>query len=1233
MKSYRKSIWRTVRQSASRFMAIFAIVALGVGFLAGLLSATPDMRYSADRFFDETHLFDLRIVGTMGLTDEDIQAVQALDQVEEVMPAYTAEALVQTHGGDVLVARIQSIPTQRMEEKEPEQYINRLTVLEGRLPVKADECVLDRGSSLYSNPVEVGDTIIFPDPDQGGSSFHSTEMKVVGIVQSSAYFAMERDSATVGDGTLDLVLYTGEENFDLPVWTDLFVRIKDAQSYNSMEQAYQDLVEDIAQQVEDIGDERAPIRFAQVKEEAQTQLADARKEYEDAKKEADEKLEDAQQQLEDGRQQLEDGKKELEQAESKLESGQKELDRQKEQLPQTLTDAQNKVSQGEAQLIEARSQYEAGVKEVEAQQEALDEGRQQLEQAKQLVQVLEPVLQAAEQMLPRLEQTAQTQEETALAAEETAQSMEELAQQAQQTAQQERQNSQLPQLQEQYNQAQAAIDAARGEKTEEEWAQSDPAAPALIAARDAAKAAVQAEESRLNQLDAQAVAAQSAAETSRRSANQARQQADAAQEQVQQTKLQIEQTRQQLDQAKAQIAENEPKLEEGQKQLDQAKAQLEEARKQIVEGEKQLAEGKTQLSLAPELAKLQLDLAQEKLEDGQQQLTQGQQELADAEQELQKGEQEYATQKEDALAQLEDARQQLEDAQKQIDEMKEPEWYVLTRDQNVSVASLKANVEKVEAVAGVFPTFFFAVAALVALTTMTRMVEEERLQIGTMAALGYSRPAIAAKYVAYAMSATLAGCVVGLLVGLNLFPSVIWNAYSSMYYLPKMHCLFNPVVSAIAAGAAIACTLFATLSACWGSLMEVPAALMLPKAPKAGKRILLERITPVWKRMKFTHKVTARNLFRYKKRFFMTVIGIAGCTGLLVSGFGLHDSISDIVYTQYGSIFSYDGIIGVSDPEDVEDAAVQQVLTDGSLVQDWMAVSQQKGTVDLGDGKELSAYLFVPENEGQMSRFVTLRERTTGNKVDFSLDGVVITEKFSERAGLSVGDTLTIQDRDGNEGSFRVDGIAENYLENYVYLSADTYESQFGHAPEFTTLLVHLPQGEERSQQEIREDLASRLLELDGVSGVSFVEDVKVSFVSMLEKIDVIVVVLIVCAGLLAFVVLYNLTNINISERTKEIATIKVLGFFDNEVSAYVYRESLVLSVIGTLAGLLLGIVLHQFIIHSVEVDEVMFGRAVKAMSYVYSALLTLLFSFLVNLVMHHKLKNIDMVESMKAPE
>ena len=253
--------------------------------------------------------------------------------------------------------------------------------------------------------------------------------------------------------------------------------------------------------------------------------------------------------------------------------------------------------------------------------------------------------------------------------------------------------------------------------------------------------------------------------------------------------------------------------------------------------------------------------------------------------------------------------------------------------------------------------------------------------------------------------------------------------------------------------------------------------------------------------------------------------------------------------------------------------------------------------------------------------------------MDFSLDGVVITEKFSERAGLSVGDTLTIQDRDGNEGSFRVDGIAENYLENYVYLSADTYESQFGHAPEFTTLLVHLPQGEERSQQEIREDLASRLLELDGVSGVSFVEDVKVSFVSMLEKIDVIVVVLIVCAGLLAFVVLYNLTNINISERTKEIATIKVLGFFDNEVSAYVYRESLVLSVIGTLAGLLLGIVLHQFIIHSVEVDEVMFGRAVKAMSYVYSALLTLLFSFLVNLVMHHKLKNIDMVESMKAPE
>lgn len=1228
-RTYRKSIIRTVRQSLSRFMAIFAIVALGVGFLAGLLSATPDMRYSADKVFDETELFDLRIVGTLGLSDDDVAAVRAIEGVQDIMPVYSVDALVNTPGGDTLVTKIQSVPLDQIEQKEPTGYINRMEVVEGRLPVKDDECVVGQNAGLYSSGVSVGDTLTISEENEGvEDTFTRTELKVVGVVKTSTYFSVERESASVGNGTLDLVVYTGEQNFALDVWTDLYVTVEGAKAYDSLLDEYADYVDVTAQKIEDISEERSEIRYQQVKDEAQRALADARKEYEDKKEEAEQKLSDAEQQLADGREELEQAESELNSAKEQIASGEAELQANKDALPGTLTSQLQQFNEGQAQLIEAKAQYEAGQKEIETQEQALADAKTQLTQTKQLVQTLQPVLTQAENTIPVLEQRIPTLQQSADSAQALADQLDASATKAEQAAQQAHETSALPQLQETLNQAQAAIDSARGDATEEEWAEENPvmAAP-LIAARDQAKAAVDAEQARLNGLD-------QAAQQARLQANAAQQQADAAKTLVTETQTTIDATKQsvaetqaQLDEANRQIAENEPKIAEGEKQLTAAKQKLADAQKQITEAEKQLAQGETSLSLAPDLAKLQLDLAQEKLDNSKEQVAEGETQLEDARKEFKEGEAEYNEKKQDAEQQLADAEQQLADAQKQIDELEVPQWYVLTRDQNVSFASFKANVQKVEAVAGVFPVFFFLVAALVALTTMTRMVEEERLQIGTMKALGYSKAAIMAKYIAYAMTATIAGCAVGLAIGLNLFPAVIWNAYSTMYALPKIYCLFNIKYSAIASGAAILCTLFATVNACWGTLMEVPAALMLPKAPKAGKRILLERIRPVWKRMKFTHKVTARNLFRYKKRFFMTVIGIAGCTSLLVSGFGLHDSISDVVYKQYGNIFRYDAMVSVKHQEDAESSELKQVLN-GTMVKDYMLVHQEQSSNDF-DGETLETYLFVPQESAQLSRFVNLHERKSGDAVNFSQDGIIITEKMSERANVSVGDVITLTNKDDKQGSFRVDGIVENYIENYVYMSAETYESQFGTAPEFTGVLIQA----EDTSTEGRDALSQALLDLDGVSSVSFVDDFKQTFNSMLEKIDVIVVVLIISAGVLAFVVLYNLTNINITERTKEIATIKVLGFYDGEVSAYVYRESVVLSIIGTVVGLILGVFLHVFIIQSVEVDAVMFGRTIKALSFVFSAALTLFFSFLVNLVMHRKLTHISMVESMKAPE
>ena len=1227
-RTYRKTVVRTIRQSLSRFLAIFAIVALGVGFLAGLLATTPDMRYSADRFFDETDLFDLRIVGTLGLTDEDVKAVRAIDGVEQVMPAYSADAIVNTPSGDGLVARIQSVPLDQIEEKEPQGYLNRMEVVEGRLPVKEDECVVEEGSDYHAMGFSVGDTLtISPDNEDWEDTFTRKELKVVGVVSTSDYFSIERESASVGDGTVDVVLYTGEQNFALDVWTDIYVQVEGAKAYDSLTDAYTDYVDLTAQKIEDISGERSRIRYEQVKTEAEEALADATAEYEDAKAEAEQKLADAEEELEDGRSEIEENEKKLASAQKEIEDGQAELDANKESLPGTLTAQQQQLADAQAKLIDAKAEYEAGVAQVEQKSQELADAKQQLEQAKQLVELLEPTLTKAQEALPELQARVDELQPTVDSAKQLADQLE--AARAEAETKRDEASANLDAANTELTNAQAAIDAARGELTEEEWAAQKPeeAAP-LLAARTEAEARVQTAQTELDTAQQALDLAASQAETARAQADAAQALLDEANSALAEGQQTLNDTQAQLDEAKAQIAENEPKITEGEKQLEDAKAQLEEAKKQITEGEKQIAKGESALSMAPGLAQLELELAQEKLDSARTELEDGTAQLEDAKQQLSEGEAEYAEQKKSAEEQLADAKQQLDDAQKEIDELEEPEWYLLTRDENVSFASLKSNVQKVEAIARVFPVFFFLVAALVALTTMTRMVEEERLQIGTMKALGYSKKSIMAKYVIYAMTATVAGCVFGLLVGFNLFPTVIWNAYSMMYTLPKIYCLFNFPYAAIASGAAILCTLAATLNACWATLMETPATLMLPKAPKAGKRILLERVRPVWKRMKFTHKVTARNLFRYKKRFFMTVVGIAGCTALLVTGFGLHDSISDIVNKQFGKVFTYDFTVSVRDPEEFEGSELEEVLGDSSLVTDWTLVHQEQSENEFGD-ITFETYLFVPQESSRIGSFVDLHERVSGDAVPFSETGVVITEKMSERANLSVGDTVNLENKDGRTGTFRVDGIVENYVENYVYMSAETYESGFGEAPEFDLVLGHAAD----DSADGRAALNSVLLKTEGVAGVNQISDLKNTFSGMMQKIDIIVVVLIVSAGVLAFVVLYNLTNINITERTKEIATIKVLGFYDSEVSAYVYRESVALSIIGTLAGLVLGIFLHMFVIHSVEVDAVMFGRTIKPLSYVFSALLTLLFSALVNLVMHRKLRHISMVESMKAPE
>lgn len=1243
---YRKNILRTVRETFSRFAAIFAIVALGVGFLAGLLSTTPDMRYSADLFYDETRLFDVRVAGTMGLTDEDITALRAVDGVEQVMPAYSADMQVTLADTETLVARLHSLPVSSAKESNPQNYLNRIELTEGRLPAAPYECVLETSAEMFGTGVEIGDKLTVSELNKNPEDTLAVqEFTVVGKAKSSYYFSMEREPATVGNGSMELVMYVPAEAFSLEVYTDAYLTLAGMREMDSITQEYLDAVDVQIEKIEGISGVRCEARLAEVKADAQKELDDARQEYEDGlqeyedglqeynekKAEAEQELADARKELADGRAEYIDGQQTLADAAQQIADGQTELDKQKTDVNAQLNDAAAALASAESQLAAGKQELAAGEAKYNDGKQQYDAGAQQLADAEALVAQIE----LAEKNYPSAKtgySTAQSELTTAISAID-----------ASKTAA--------------FTAAQGAVTAIVGPLAAPNPLMSDEVAARAIltqlAATDATytpilqnlKSACAERDTALGALLADITIGEPQRGTLQAAADGVSQAAavygplvvpymlandgDAATSKPST-----------LDTLKDTIATQTPVLEASKKQLDEAAAQLEAARAKINEGEAQLASGRALLSTSTAQAAEEFAKAEQTLADARREYADGQTELTDAAQQLADGEREYAEAKADADAQLADAAQELadaeveladakieiDDAQKEIDELKLPEWYVLSRESNVSYVSFFSNVQKVDAIAKIFPLFFFLVAALVALTTMTRMVEEERLQIGTLKALGYGRGAIMWKYMFYALAASVLGSAAGLAVGIFLFPSVIWNAYTMMYTLPQLHCRFIPSIAITSALAAIGCTLAATLNACWSTLHETPARLMLPKAPKAGKRIFLEHIGFIWKRMKFTHKVTARNLMRYKKRFFMTVIGIAGCTGLLVTGFGLHDSISDIVNKQFDEIFLYNLTISLSEDETAQSAGVEQVLA-GHGESEYLTVHQEQSSNRYKD-MTFNTHIFVPQDSAGFAQFICLRDRKTGEPVAFSETDVVITEKMSERTGYGVGDTLLLENNNGDKGEFTIAGVAENYVENYVYMSAETYARAYGEAPDFASVVARVG-----TEKEHRDELSTALLALDGVSGVSFTDDLKESFSSMMQKIDTIVVVLILSAAALAFVVLYNLTNINITEREKEIATIKVLGFFDREVSAYVYRESLMLSLIGTMVGLVLGIFLHAFVIQNVEVDAVMFGRDIRTISFVYSAALTMLFSVIVNLVMYGKLRRISMVESMKAPE
>lgn len=751
----------------------------------------------------------------------------------------------------------------------------------------------------------------------------------------------------------------------------------------------------------------------------------------------------------------------------------------------------------------------------------------------------------------------------------------------------------------------------------------------------------------------------------------ARKELEDGQAEVDSGRQELADARAQLESSRQQLTDSQVQIDQGQKELndniDAMNAQIDElnAAKQqyndlaasgaddpvtmatlsamyeeIQSGEAALAQAKAQI----ESAKSELASGQQQINDGWQQIADGEQEIADGEAELENAQQEiddgweeyYEGEKEaqeeiaDGEQKIADAKEELADAEAELADLEEPEWFIYDRSNLPDYTGYGENADRMRAIGQVFPAIFFLVAALISLTTMTRMVEEQRTQIGTFKALGYERHSIAGKYLGYALLATVSGSVLGILFGEKVFPYIIITAYGIMYqHMHEIMLPYNIQYGLGAAAAALASTLLATLLACYKELREQAAELMRPPAPKQGQRVLLERVRFIWKRLNFSWKASVRNLVRYKKRLFMTVFGIGGCMALMLVGFGLKDSIFAIVDIQYGEIQLYDGNIILED--DITDEEKETLIAE--LEKDKLMTGAAEGLltqVSVGAGEEWhDVYLDVPEDVDRFPEFVTLQDRMTDAVYTLDDSGAILTEKMATELDVEPGDTITIRDDDLGDLEVKVQAVCENYMGHYLYMTPGYYEEVYGSAPDYNCIFFKTA---DRITEEA-ERIGEEALAVPGALSVSYTTDLKEQVDNMLGALDSVIAVLIISAGMLAFVVLYNLNNISITERQRELATLKVLGFYNNEVTMYVYRENILLTFLGALFGIVLGKILHRFIIVTVEIESVMFGRNIDLSSFVYAFLLTLLFSLLVNGAMYFKLKKIDMVESLKSVE
>ncbi len=1282
MKALSKNTYREILRSPGRFLAILAIIVLGSGFFVGLRVSQKAMKETADTYLDKTAFYDFSIVTTLGLTGEDVEALAADPQVLDAEGSFETDALVNLGGSTDQVFAFHSLP----------ERVNLPDLVEGRLPEAPDECLADSWTNL-----SVGDrvTVSGENEEDTLSLFAVREFTVVGVATSPLYLNFERGSTSLGAGTVAGFCYVPLGAFDADYFTAVYLRVPDMPA--AYDDAYESRAEALEDHFTDLANQRAQARYDRLKADAEAELADGQREYDDAyneyitqradaekelsdaKAELDDakaELTDAAQKIADGEAEYADGQKELADNERKLADAKRALDDAKKELDdaaQEIADGRKAYDEGAAAFEEERAKAEQELADAEAELEGalreLTDGEAAYEESRKLYEDGEAQY---AQGLSELEANRKTLEDG----------------EAQYASGLAAYNAYAAALRASEADYEAGLQKLEDGKARLKEGLSNPMLLSLLggayASADELYDALMAgtvDQETLDLLDAlaammsseltvtEAVAAIKEGEAALAAA---KAQLDSARAQLNASWSTLAASRRELDEGWQALSEGEAVLAESRAELDEAKAQLDEGRAELDAGWADYQEGlsayeaaRTELDEAVRTSQAELDDALARLRDAEAQYAGGQadyedglrayedglrefqdgkaaleeaaRELADAQAQYDDGLREYEDglrEYEDARAEadrefadaeteLADAQAELDDARAAIDELEVPDAYLMGRRTNLGYVCFENDTSIVRSISSVFPVFFFLVAALICVTTVSRMVEEQRSQLGVLMALGYSRMKVMGKFLIYAGTATVIGCVSGILLGSWLIPLVVWQAYHIMYtFSDAIEFTFDLPLSAVTFALYLAAMMAVTWLSCRKEVGDVPANVIRPKPPKAGKRVLLERVPFLWNRLSFLWKVTVRNIFRYKLRVAMMILGVAGCTALMLTGMGINDSIKNVVDYQFTEISLYDYTVTFADPLTAADREAFMADTAGYVGD---ALFLHETTVTAVAGRE--------EKEVQLSAVDAAEAENVPAFMDFhdgaralpfpQKDEALLNSALAETLGVKAGDRLVLRLEDGPEVPVTVSGVFDNYIYNTVYIRADTLPG----TPELNYALALKADGADTG-----EALAA-ILGRDNVLAASSSQEMRARIGNMMESLIYIVLLTVICAAALAFVVIYNLTNINIQERLREIATVKVLGFYDFESALYVLRENLLLTLLGAAAGIPLGLALNAFVVGQIELDMIHFTPRVAPISYLASTALTILFSLLVDLFMLRRLSTIDPAAALKAAE